>query len=57
MLIFVQIHINESSFWQKFEPRKKLTRFAWSKPLQKCGTGETLVIYHNFHGLNYHIFF
>ena len=25
-------------FYKYLEPRKKLTRFAWSKPLQKCWT-------------------
>ena len=30
-------------FGKYLEPRKKLTRFAWSKPLQKCWTNLTKV--------------
>ena len=29
-----KIHITESNFDKYLEPRRELTRFAWSKPLQ-----------------------
>ena len=42
VLILEKIHITESNFGKYLEPQKELTRFAGSKPLQKCRTGVTV---------------
>ena len=36
-----KIHVTESNWGKYLEPRKELTRFAWSKPLQKSSTSVT----------------
>ena len=36
-----KIHVTESNWGKYLEPRKEITRFAWSKPLQKSSTSVT----------------
>ena len=38
---FEKIHSTEYNLGKYLETRKELTRYAWSKPLQKCWTGVT----------------
>ena len=41
--VLIKIHVIECNLWFKtIQPRKEFTRFAWSKPLQKCWTAEFL---------------